>query len=52
MEQKYFCTYKNGATKGQWVKSREYKSVDELFAAMMPYIKQHPTTTVQYQTTR
>lgn len=49
---KYFCTYKNGATNAQWVKSREYNSVAELFTAMRPYVEQHPTTTVQYQTTR
>ena len=49
---KYFCTYKNGATNGQWVKSREYETVKQLFDAMQPYIEQHPTTTVQYQYAR
>lgn len=52
MEMKYFCTYKNASTKGAWIKSREYNSVAELFAAMQPYIEQHPMTTVQYQHTR
>jgi hypothetical protein len=52
MEQKYFCTYKNASTNGAWIKSREYDTVAALFAAMMPYIEQHPTTTVQYQHTR
>lgn len=49
---KYFCTYKNSETKSQWIKSREYETVDELLDAMKPYIKQHPMTTVQYQYTR
>jgi len=49
---KYFCTYKNSETKGQWIKSHEYETVKSLFDAMMPYIENHPITTVQYQTTR
>lgn len=49
---KYFCTYKNSETKGQWTKSREYETVEALFNAMMPYIEKHPRTTVQYQTAR
>lgn len=49
---KYFCTYKNGATYGNWAKSREYTTVGELLTAMQPYLEKHPMTTVQYQHTR
>jgi hypothetical protein len=49
---KYICTYKNGETKGQWIKSREYETVGELLNAMQPYLEKHPRTLVQYQPTR
>lgn len=52
MEQKYFCTYKNASTNGAWIKSREYDTIADLLNAMLPYLEQHPTTTVQYQHTR
>ena len=45
----HFCSYKNRETKG-WQKSREYDSIKALMTAMMPYMENHPNTTVQYLT--
>lgn len=47
---KFFCTYKNAETKGQWVSSRKYPSIEALQSAMNPYLTKHPFTLVQYQT--
>lgn len=47
---KFFCTYKNAETKGQWASSKKYPSIEALVKAMTPYLTSHPRTTVQYQT--
>ena len=47
---KYFCTYKNAETNGEWRKSHKYPSIDALMNAMLPYLREHPRTLVQYQT--
>ena len=47
----FFCTYMNRAdTKGEWRKSREYSSIEELLKKMAPYLAKYPRTTVTYQT--
>jgi hypothetical protein len=47
---KFFCTYKNAETKGQFVSSKKYPSTEALLQAMTPYLAKHPFTLVQYQT--
>lgn len=47
---KFFCTYKSAETKGQWVSSKKYPSIEKLLQAMTPYLTEHPRTLVQYQT--
>lgn len=46
----YFCTYRNKETAGAWRQSKEYGTMSELLAAMLPYLEKHPFTTVSYQT--
>lgn len=47
---KFFCTYKSAETKGKWVSSKKYPSIDALLRAMTPYLTEHPHTQVTYQT--
>jgi hypothetical protein len=49
---RFFCTYKNAETKGQFVSSKKYSSIEALLQAMTPYLAEHPFTLVQYQTHR
>jgi len=45
----FYCTYRNRDTNGQWRRSREYKSVADLMAAMTQYLTKFPSTTVTFQ---
>lgn len=46
----HFCTYRNAETKGKWHRSREYRSMEKMLAAMLPYLATYPCTTVTFQT--
>lgn len=44
----HFCTYRS-SSKEAWVRSKDYKSVRDLMAAMLSYVEKHPTLEVTYQ---